>query len=433
MGGVASYTLHLAGALQKLGHEVSILTGEPVTTGNDAVAVIEDSYEEIPVTRLEYDFNHRPTTYRASYSDPLITTQFKAQLQKLKPDIVHATSLSLMMAGLIEAASTLDLPLIYTATDFVLTCRRGIYLKPDNTICGEKETPALCTACMGPQTPVEKYLNTMWKFSPKILARPGLSLAEKIIGKKADFVHAEASITHRFNYLPYWRQQINFIIAPSTYMRDKFVLNGFPAERIKVFPYGSLLPTSDFKKIPAAKLRFGFIGRIIPIKGVHLLLDAFTRLPSQAPVELTLYGSPEAKSDAYFQDLQAKSASFSHIRFAGPVPNSQITQLYRQIDVLVAPSIWPENSPVTILEAQAHGTPVIASNVGGIMDLIQHERNGLIFANQDVDDLARQVSRCLTEPGLVAKLSSQSRIIRSIEEDAQDLVELYQHLSSNFA
>lgn len=378
--------------------------------------------------RLEYDFLRRPVTHRAAYHDPDVTDQIKAVLYNIQPDVVHATSLSLLMGGTIEAAKTLKLPIIYTATDFVLTCRRGTYIKYDGSICTEREATALCTECMSPHTSTEVRLDRAYRLLPSNMAVSILPLLENFVGKRADFVHAAASIEHRFSYLPYWREQIDHIIAPSSYTRDRLVLNNFPVERITVSPYGITPPPADFQKMPSTKIRFGYIGRITPIKGVHLLIDAFSRLNLQDRAELTLYGRADINAELYMQELKQKAGNTANINFAGFVDNAQISALYRQIDVLVVPSLWPENSPITILEAQAHGIPVIASDVGGITDLIRHNVNGLIYVNQQVDDLMEQITRCVESPELVDLLANQSKPIKSIEEDAAQLAHLYQKL-----
>lgn len=431
-GGVETYTLRLAQTLQRLGHTVLILTGEPITRSDLTVTIKTEIYEGVPVTRLEYDFLRRPVTLRAAYHDPLVTDCIKEVLREWRPDVVHSTSLSFLMGGTIEAASVCAIPLVYTATDFVLMCRRGTYIKRDNTTCSIKEELRACAKCMGPHTFLEQGLAWGYSLLPEQVAPSALSLAEKALGKRADFVQAEASIQDRLAYLPYWRSKINHIMAPSSYMRDMMVLNDIPADKITVSPYGVEEPEGVLDKEPASVLRFGFIGRVITIKGVHVLLEAFATLPEWARqrAQLTIYGDINVPSDRYIQALKQKAAGQPQVNFAGRIDNASISQIYRHIDCLVVPSLWPENCPVTILEAQAHHTPVITSNVGSITDLIRHEDNGLIFANQDVAALAHQLIRCIAEPELVSKLASRSWVIRSIQEDAQNLVLLYQQLVS---
>jgi glycosyltransferase involved in cell wall biosynthesis len=211
-------------------------------------------------------------------------------------------------------------------------------------------------------------------------------------------------------------------------MRDMLVLNGYPQTRIVVSPYGVHSPSVDFRRVTSHKLRFGFIGRLTSIKGVHLLLKAFKQVSQQGKAQLTIYGKADAKADGYMRILQRLAAKSLNINFAGFVDNNSISDIYRHLDVLVVPSIWPENSPITILEALAHGIPIIASDAKGIADLVQHDVNGLIFANQDSRDLARQMSRCLDSPELVDKLAANCRMIKSLAEDADNIIKLYKQL-----
>lgn len=386
---------------------------------------MEENYEGVPLIRLVYDYDRRPVRHWAAYSDPLITGQIEQVIRGYQPDIVHATSLSLLMAGTIEAAVRANIPLVYTVTDFVLTCRRGTYVKRDNSLCAEKEERALCTACMAPHTTLKKSLDRLWRLAPQALARPGLAWLEERLGKRADFVYAAESIHHRFDYLPRWRPRIDLAIAPSTYARDRLLLNGFPAKRIVVSPYGIDPPLPNFEKKPSDKLRFGFIGRLTYLKGVHLLIEAFSRLANHERATLTIYGRPDVKSAGYFQVLQKRVATYPTISFGGFVDNADVSDLYREIDVLVVPSLWPENSPMTVLEALAHGTPVIVSDAPGMTDLVQHEVNGLVFTPQHGPDLANQMARLVESPALVKQLAGQCHIVKTMVQDAAELGQFY--------
>jgi glycosyltransferase involved in cell wall biosynthesis len=89
-----------------------------------------------------------------------------------------------------------------------------------------------------------------------------------------------------------------------------------------------------------------------------------------------------------------------------------------------------ENSPNTILEAQAVGLPVIGTNYGAIPELVQHEENGLLFQLDDAADLARQLQRFLDEPGLLKQLRSKQIPFRLVEEEISQLENLYQELAT---
>lgn len=428
VGGVEIYTLRLAQALQAEGHTIRILTGEPIKRPDQGITRTEETYEGVPVIRLKYDFLRFPVTSRAAYADPHFTAVIRNVLAEWQPGLVHATSLSLLMGGTIEAANSLDLPLVYTATDYVLTCRRGTYVKADKTICAIKEEPAACTACLGPHTIPERALNRIWQLAPSPLQGPILSWAEKLTGKHADFLQAQASITRRFAYLPRWRQKISHIIAPSTYMRDMLLLNDFPAGKITVLHHGLRPPADISPKKECHVLRFGFIGRITQIKGVHTLLAAWAMLPTelQQQARLTLYGDADDKDRRYFSQIKKQANQLPQVELVGPFDNTVIGQIYQQLDCLVVPSVWPEIGPLTALEALAYQTPVIGSRIGGLSDFIKHGYNGLLFEVNNPQQLAGQLAQCLKSPLQVKRLQNNSNLIYSFTDEVKGLVSIYQ-------
>ena len=140
-------------------------------------------------------------------------------------------------------------------------------------------------------------------------------------------------------------------------------------------------------------------------KGPAVLLEAFNRLPRGA-ASLTLYG-PHA---AYHGDesYRARLESFlsnPDVRLAGQVGHRSAPQALSEIDVLVVPSIWPENSPLVIREAFLAGVPVVASRIGGIPEIVEDGVNGFLFGPGDVPDLHRLMLRLIETPSLLAGLS----------------------------
>lgn len=102
--------------------------------------------------------------------------------------------------------------------------------------------------------------------------------------------------------------------------------------------------------------------------------------------------------------------------------------MWREIDVLVVPSVWYENSPNVILEAFAHRPPVIASNLGGMAELVKHEKNGLLFAPGNAADLARQLSRVIAHPNLLNRLRAGIEPIKSVKEEMDELEAIYRRV-----
>ena len=106
--------------------------------------------------------------------------------------------------------------------------------------------------------------------------------------------------------------------------------------------------------------------------------------------------------------------------------NDEIDQVYEDIDLLAVPSIWYENSPNTILEAFAHQTPVIASNLGGMAEMVNHNQNGMLFNPGDSQDLAQKLDSILNEPQLLDNLRGNISLPNSLENEMAEMLRIYQ-------
>src|SRR3712207_1808975 len=98
------------------------------------------------------------------------------------------------------------------------------------------------------------------------------------------------------------------------------------------------------------------------------------------------------------------------------------------MDVLVVPSRWYENAPVVIYEAFAAETPVVATDLGGMSEVVEHEKNGLLFELESVEDLARQLRRLGEEPGLLEKLRVGIEPVKTVEDSMDEMEQLYGEL-----
>ena len=112
----------------------------------------------------------------------------------------------------------------------------------------------------------------------------------------------------------------------------------------------------------------------------------------------------------------------------GEVENDKISSVYAGVDVLVVSSIWYENAPLVILEALAAHVPVVASRIGGIPELIKEGVNGLLFEPNNSEDLRRKLGLFFEDPMLLPRLKQGAQALRGIEENAQDMENIYEEL-----
>jgi glycosyltransferase involved in cell wall biosynthesis len=199
--------------------------------------------------------------------------------------------------------------------------------------------------------------------------------------------------------------QVDHFIAPSRFLRDRYVAFGLPAERISVVPNG--LPELVSAPLRKADRRdqFGFFGHINRFKGATVALDASARL-SRAGVAhgLALHGGTDHQAPETIARFRAACEAAPDATYAGPYRRAEMAGLVAGADWVVFPSEWWENAPLVINEAFAHRRPVICSAIGGAAELVQDGVNGLHVRVGDGAALAAAMRRAIEEPGLWERL-----------------------------
>jgi glycosyltransferase involved in cell wall biosynthesis len=162
-------------------------------------------------------------------------------------------------------------------------------------------------------------------------------------------------------------READCVLAPRGFARERALELGLDPERTRVLPLGVLREPAR-ARAAGPRRRFGFIGTLAPHKGAHVIVEAFRRLAA-ADASLEIHGS-EAVQPAYVADLKRRAEGDARIRFHGGFAEGEQDRVLAGIDVLVLPSLWWENSPLTVLEALGAGRPVLASRTGGVPELV---------------------------------------------------------------
>jgi glycosyltransferase involved in cell wall biosynthesis len=223
--------------------------------------------------------------------------------------------------------------------------------------------------------------------------------------------------------------EVDLFVAPSPSIAEEFERLGVEAAKIRISDYG-FVPLhrnarngNDGTRQP---LRIGYVGTLVWHKGVHVLLDAVRVLPSSA-YELKIFGNPEVFPD-YTAQLRASAAGLP-VQFMGAFDHERISEVYAQIDVLVVPSLWLENSPLVIHEAFMAGVPVVGARTGGIADLIDDGRTGLLYDPISSPGLRAALGGLLENPKRLNELAEAARTtprVKTIAEEAQEWERAYE-------
>lgn len=182
-----------------------------------------------------------------------------------------------------------------------------------------------------------------------------------------------------------WSRSVDRFIALTHFARGQFIAGGLPAKKLSV--------KSNFvDPVPEPGAGDGnyavFVGRLSPEKGLRTLLDAWRIVGAQLPLKVVGSGPLD-------NEVAAAAVSIPGVTFLGQRSRSEVDLLLKDATCLVFPSLWYEGFPKTILEAFGHGTPVIASRLGSMAEIIAHGRTGWLFPAGNADALARSVlERC---------------------------------------
>jgi len=199
--------------------------------------------------------------------------------------------------------------------------------------------------------------------------------------------------------------------------RFEVIHNGVDIERFRSAP-----GTGD-RRLSAADVVIGSVGRLAPVKNYPLLLRAMARLPALPPSRLLLVGDgPEGPS---LQALAAELGLADRVQFAGH--RDDVAQALREMDVFVLPST-SEGMSNTLLEAMAAGVAAVASDAGGNGEIIVPEVSGLLFPSADVAALAAQLGRLVSDPGLRGKLARAAATRVKVEFSIDAMIRRYEQL-----
>jgi glycosyltransferase involved in cell wall biosynthesis len=318
-----------------------------------------------------------------------------------RPDVVHFQHTLFLGFDIITTTRRVlpHAPIVYTLHEYVPICHRdGQMIRArDDEPCLEA-SPRRCHTCF-----------------------PSISPQRFFVRKQ--FISAHLS-------------HVDAFIAPSRFLRDRFVDWGLPADKVHVEEYGRLPMPGRVETPDRPRNRFGFFGQLNPSKGIAVLLEAMQLMAESDPARddakahLWVHGANlEFQAEAFqrrFHDLL--DATRSNVTFAGRYDQSRVPALMSRIDWVVVPSIWWENSPLVIQEAFAHGRPVICSDMGAMLEKVTHGVNGLHFRANDASSLAQTLRTAAGTPGLWETLRAGVPPVYSMADHVARMELLYRDL-----
>lgn len=298
-------------------------------------------------------------------------------LDSFFPDFVHIQNLyPLISPAILPLFRKAGVPVVMNIQNFRLACPNGLHYSH-----GE-----ICTRCLGGR----EYWCVMRNCERSMLKSTGYALR-----------NAVARWTGAFT------EHVDVFTPPTSFHARWLTDQGIAADRIHVIPNmvdddagGNSSTSGDY---------VGFAGRVSPEKGVEVLIEAARRLPT---VPFRIAGS--------FERMPALPASApANVRFLGQLGPKELSDFYASARAVVVPSVWFEGFPTVIPQAMLRGRPVIASDIGGLGDVIDDGVTGLLFPMGDAAHLAERIDRLWSDPSLAQSMGSAARE-KAVREYSRD-------------
>ena len=381
-GGSETYILDIGKQLIQMGHEVQYfgMEDENRTVGNRAESYTSSmDFHAGGVQKILYPF-------KIIYSTEA-RKKIRIVLDDFKPDAVHLNNINFQLTPSIiyevrkwEKQTKHKVKIVYTAHDSQWVCPNHMLMIPS--------TKELCFKCEG-----KKYGECM---KNKCIHD---SKVRSILGSVEAYVY---SILETY-------KKVDTIICPSFFMKRILSTNSQIAERLVVMHnYCTISDVSEHEKENYVL----YFGRYSEEKGIETLIEACKK---SSNVAFIFAGNGP---------LKAKIEGASNIKNVGFLSGEHLKNVIAKAKFVVVPSIWYENCPFTVIEAQKLGTPLIASNIGGIPELIDEE-TGVVFESGNVENLVSVLNEFDAKKYNNRLISEKSLNRFSAETHYKKLIEIY--------
>lgn len=222
---------------------------------------------------------------------------------------------------------------------------------------------------------------------------------------------------------------IEYFICPSNALRDYVRQTNICSDKNRIITINNFLSDNELKTIPNYNNKgyFLYIGRLSKEKGVHYLLQAMKDLPRKIELHVVGTGQEEANLKKF-----AKDNNLYNVKFLGFKNRGEIKEEYQNCISTILPCNWFENFPTTNMESFINGKPVIASNLGGIPEQVEHDLTGLLFEPENVEQLRQHILFYWNNPELVIEhgRNCHNKAITQYTEERyyNELIEVYKKL-----
>jgi glycosyltransferase involved in cell wall biosynthesis len=427
VGGTEVYVASLARVQRERGYDVAIAAPDAENRSY--------FHDGLPV----YRFATAPKMdLRQLYGegDPTAAANFEQILDRVRPDVLHLHAFtSAVSAGLAHRARARGIPVVFTYHTPTVTCSRGTMLEWGNRVCDGAMRVHRCAGCMleGKRLPgaASRLLGSLPESVGRLAGVAGLEGGIWTALRATELVGIRHRSARRFLC-----EESDHIFAVCEWVRSVLIANGVPQGRITLSRQGLPYPVrafgargleSSLSESPLP-LRFAFLGRLDPVKGLDILVDALDAIPD-AELQLDVFAVVQTEDARRRQTaLSERVRSDGRIRLLAPIDAADVVDRLKGYDALLVPSQWLESGPLVVYEAFAAGIPVIGSARGGIAELVKNEETGLLVEPGSAAAWAAAIRRLIDEPALLQRLKAALKPVRTAADAADDATAVYSAL-----
>ena len=382
-GGDCTYTFALGDLLKSKGHQVFYWGMKHPKNFNFPYKEYFPEFIDFEEMNVKKNFiNVIKVIFRSIYSF-YAKRKLVVFIKKINPDVVHLNNIhSHLTPSIIDGIKRLNIPIVWTLHDFELICPAIRFLSQEK----------LCERCKK-----HKYYNTLLNKCKKG------SYSASFITMIKSYIHLLLGLYNKVDYF----------IAPSNFLKNKFIEYGYPKSKI-VFIRNFLSPFPEYCKVSEYKSYVLFFGIIEKWKGIYTLIKAFEKMEQ---LNLKIIGSGSESNNLL---NYIKKNNINNISLLGYKKWDELKVLISRSSFVVFPSEWYENCPYGIMESMSLGKPIIGSNIGGIKELINDGITGFLFKMGSKEDLKEKIEYLSKRPKLIQIMGVEARK-RALKEFRSEL------------
>jgi glycosyltransferase involved in cell wall biosynthesis len=421
-GGTEFYVAAVAREMARKGIDVCIAAPAP-----GARAAAEYEHNGIPVFR--YPIPARPTRAEARGEGPVRGAEsFHRWLRDRRPDIVHVHTLitGLDFQEILQARQT-GARVIVTAHSSALgyVCLRGTLMRWGTTPCDGLVRRRRCAACALDHRGVPRVLARAAAAVPLAVARA----VDRIDHPLGTALGLPAYIDRRIERQRKLFDCVEVVFVLTDVARRILLDNGAPVGKVRVNRLGidaDVVGRGGARRATSQPVRLGYLGRMDVIKGIGDLVRAVRSLEPEVPICLEIRGiTNDPRAEAIRRCCEIAAREDRRIVVGGAVARGEVHAQLRSWDVLCCPSVAFEGGPTVALEAMAVGTPVIGTRIGGLAEIVDHDRSGYLVPPGDWRALARTIRRIAEHPEIVDRWRDALPPIRTMQDVADEYCAAY--------